>query len=75
MSDDQMIEHLRNRIANTIRQAAATQTYWTPGPIVAGIYADAIIKELGLQPETNEPIQNLIDIPAKHRYITPWETD
>lgn len=37
---------LRDRIAEAIRRAAASQTYWVPGPYVAQVYADAVIEEL-----------------------------
>ena len=40
---------LRDRIATAIRRAAASQTYWVPGPYVAKKYADAVIAELGLK--------------------------
>lgn len=42
---------LRNRIAAAIRGAAADQVYWVPGPWLAGVYADAVIAELGLAEE------------------------
>lgn len=39
---------VRDRIIKAIREAASRQTYWVPGDYVAGVYADAVIDELGL---------------------------
>lgn len=56
---------LRDRIANAIRGAAYQHSY-VPGPYLAGIYADAVIAELGLTRGTRS------ERVPKHRYVTEW---
>lgn len=46
MTDVNARQQLRERIAAAIREAAAEQTYWVPGPVLSLVYADAVIEEL-----------------------------
>lgn len=65
---------LRDRIVAAIREAGATQTYWAPGPFVAGIYADAIINMLKEESNTvkyiGQPDEHHNGSPHFHRYIS-----
>lgn len=65
---------LRDRIINAIREAGATQTYWAPGPFVAGIYADAIIDmlkdESNIVKYISQPDEHHNGSPHFHRSIT-----
>jgi len=40
------VSTLRERIADAIRKGAYEQTYYVPGPIVAGVYADAVLARI-----------------------------
>lgn len=65
---------LRDHIINAIREAGATQTYWAPGPFIAGIYADAIIDMLKEESNTikyiSHPDEHHNGSPHFHRNIT-----
>lgn len=61
---------LRTRIAKAIREAAAQQTYWVPGPILSGVYADAVIRELGLRRVTGHGPYS-----SHSWYVTDWVID
>ena len=64
---------LRARIATAIRKAAHdTGSSYPPGPHVAGVYADAVIADLGL---TRESPQLCDGGTRRHRYVTDWADD